>query len=78
VKTEVSKPIWLWTGYTFFYVENSPRNPRLSDVLDYVDYVIDGEFKEELKDLNLLYRGSSNQNIWKKDSNGVWNLLEDV
>jgi anaerobic ribonucleoside-triphosphate reductase activating protein len=78
VKTEVRKPIWLWTGYTFLYIENSPRNPKFSDVLEYVDYVIDGEFKEELKDLNLLYRGSSNQNIWKKDSNGVWNRLEDV
>jgi anaerobic ribonucleoside-triphosphate reductase activating protein len=78
VKTEVGKPIWLWSGYTFIYIENSPRHPKFSKVLDYVDYVIDGEFKEELKDLNLLYRGSSNQNIWKKDENGIWNNITDI
>lgn len=77
VKIEVGKPIWLWTGYTFMYIENSPSHPKFSDVLDYVDYVIDGEFIEELKDLNLPYRGSSNQNIWKKDDDGIWNNITD-
>ncbi len=77
VKTEVGKPIWLWSGYTFIYIENSHSHPKFSDVLDYVDYVIDGEFKEELKDLNLPYRGSSNQNIWKKDNNGIWNNITE-
>lgn len=77
IKTEVNKPIWLWSGYTFIYIENSPSHPRFSDVLDYVDYVIDGEFIDELKDLNLLYRGSSNQNIWKKDENGIWNNITE-
>lgn len=78
VKIEVGKPIWLWSGYTFIYIENSPVHPKFSNVLDYVDYVIDGEFVEELKDLNLLYRGSSNQNIWKKDDNGIWNNITDI
>lgn len=52
------KNIWLYTGNTV--------NPtkRLYYVLSrYVDVVVDGKFVEELKDPNLLFRGSSNQRI---------------
>lgn len=50
------KDIWLWTGY------------QLEDVFESlvdsgIDVVVDGKFVEELKDLRLKYRGSSNQRI---------------
>lgn len=52
------KKIWLYTGYTV-----DPKK-RLYYVLSrYVDVVVDGEFVEELKDSNLLFRGSSNQRL---------------
>lgn len=58
------KDIWLWTGYTF---------EEVADLLSGsgVDVVVDGQFVEELKDLRLKYRGSSNQRVihMQKDKN---------
>ena len=38
----------------------------LKESINY-DVLVDGEFKEELKDLSLKFRGSSNQRILYKD-----------
>ena len=57
------KKIWLWSRYNFeTYISNL-------EIVDYLDYVIDGAYVEELRNISLLYRGSSNQNIWKKEIN---------
>ena len=50
------KDIWMWTGY------------QLEDVFENlvdsgIDVVVDGRFIEDLKDLRLKYRGSSNQRV---------------
>ena len=58
-KQEVNKPVWLWTGYAY---EKLPSY-KISFLHEFVDVLIDGPFVEELKDLNLFYRGSSNQRI---------------
>ena len=51
-----NKTVWLWTGYLFEEVR--------SDLVDSgIDVVVDGRFVEELKDLRLKYRGSSNQRV---------------
>ena len=50
------KTIWLYTGYTFEEVMDSP-------IMRYLDVVVDGRFVEVLKDLSLRFRGSSNQRI---------------
>lgn len=50
------KSIWLWTGYLWEDVA--------ADVIGSgIDVVVDGQFSEELKDLRLMYRGSSNQRV---------------
>ncbi len=50
------KTIWLWTGYSIEEV--------FEDLIDSkIDVIVDGRFVEELKDLRLKYRGSSNQRI---------------
>lgn len=51
-----NKTIWLWTGYLF---ENIPNK----EALNYIDVLIDGQFKEELHDPRLKWRGSSNQRV---------------
>jgi anaerobic ribonucleoside-triphosphate reductase activating protein len=50
------KDIWLWTGYQ---LEDIFENLVDSEI----DVVVDGKFVEELKDLRLKYRGSSNQRV---------------
>lgn len=58
-----SKSIWIWTGYLWEEVSNDLVGSG-------VDVVVDGKFVEELKDLRLKYRGSSNQrviDVWKSD-----------
>lgn len=60
------KNIWLWSRYDFKeYISNL-------EIIKYLDYVVDGEFIEELKDLSLSFRGSSNQMVWKKIREGEW------
>ncbi len=50
------KTVWLWTGYLLEDVYEDL-------VGEGVDVVVDGRFVEELKDLRLKYRGSSNQRV---------------
>lgn len=56
-----NKNIWVWTGYK--YNENIPNTSFTKEILDNIDVLIDGEFKEDLKALGLRYRGSSNQRV---------------
>ena len=57
-------PIYIWTGYLLERViERAENNENLKEILKQVDYIVDGPFKEELKDLRLKMRGSSNQRI---------------
>jgi len=50
--------VWCYTGYTFEEIPDAAR-----ELLKYVDVLVDGPFVEELKDLELDFRGSSNQRI---------------
>lgn len=52
------KDIWLWTGY-----ELRELNKVQQDIVEQIDVMIDGQFKEDLYDPELLWRGSSNQVI---------------
>ena len=62
------KSIWCFTGYEF---EKDILNrmcsgddwPDAKELLSYIDVLVDGRFIESLKDLNLRFRGSSNQRI---------------
>lgn len=56
------KNLWCWTGYTLEEVKSN----HAAEILKYADVLIDGKFIEELKDLNLPFRGSSNQRILRK------------
>ena len=52
--------VWLYTGYTF---EQILTSPSLSRILPLVDVIVDGQFKIDLRDTALLFRGSSNQRL---------------
>ena len=75
IKTETDKTIWCWTGFTLEQIEASPR---LSQLLPYIDVLVDGPFIEELKDVSLKFRGSSNQRILKLPRQGLPSILHPV
>ena len=50
------KTIWVWTGYSWEDLRELPG-------MKYIDVLVDGRFEEDLKDLRLKYRGSSNQRV---------------
>ncbi len=58
------KTIWCFTGYLFDkdLLENMYKeNPSTKELLSRFDVMVDGEFVEDLKNLNLKFKGSSNQ-----------------
>ena len=60
------KPLWCFTGYDYEADLLTGKQGDLDTVmriLKTLDVLVDGKFVEELKDLNLLFRGSSNQRI---------------
>ena len=62
------KTIWIYTGYTWeelnsVYGYNVYKNDERQLILKYCDVLVDGRFEEELKDITLPWRGSSNQRV---------------
>lgn len=54
------KTIWCYTGFTY---EQLLTMPHASELLDYIEVLVDGRFIEQLRDTELLFRGSSNQRL---------------
>ncbi len=61
------KTIWCYTGYTYETDLLDPDGVAHTEVTDemlsYIDVLVDGEYVEELHDITLEFRGSSNQRI---------------
>lgn len=55
--------IYIWSGYTYDELINHHNDPHIKSILKYADYLIDGPYIQELRDITLPMRGSSNQNI---------------
>lgn len=55
-----NKDIWMWTGYTLEKLL-SENDEDVKSMLIYLDYLIDGQFIEEKKNLKLKWAGSDNQ-----------------
>ena len=61
-----AKTVWAFSGFTYDEMKQSGSHPRCEvtdELLDLVDVLVDGRFVEELKDISLRFRGSSNQRI---------------
>ena len=60
------KNIWCYTGFTLEkdLIEGGKRHCEVTDeMLSYLDVLVDGKFEEDLKDIRLKFRGSSNQRL---------------
>ena len=53
--------IYVWTGYTL--EELMSKDDRMKSILQSINFLIDGPYKQELHDATLQMRGSSNQRI---------------
>ena len=58
VKSETSKTLYIWSGYT---------KEEIEDWIDIklIDYLIDGKFEKDNLNLKLIMRSSNNQRIFK-------------
>lgn len=67
IKTELpNKDIWCYTGYTYdtdLKHGGKAYYQYTDEILSYLDVLVDGEFKTDLKNLSLKFRGSSNQRV---------------
>ena len=61
------KTVWCFTGYRLDdELQRDGSHPRceVTDaMLDCIDVLVDGRFREELKDISLQFRGSRNQRV---------------
>lgn len=74
VVNKTQKSVWVYTGYT---LEEVMRPERMSSILTAADVLVDGEYRENERDVTLKYRGSRNQRVidmlgtfdeyWKSD-----------
>lgn len=71
-----NKDIWVYSGFTYEQIINSTDDKK--KLLSLCDVLVDGPFILALKDLNLRFRGSSNQRIidLKKSTNRVVLYME--
>lgn len=64
-----TKSIWVYTGYTLEELEDMYRydnliyRPYYENIISTIDVLVDGRFVEDLKDISLKFKGSSNQRI---------------
>lgn len=57
---EHGKSIWCYTGFIY---EDVLTDSHKKEILDYLEVLVDGPFIESLRDIHLLFRGSSNQRL---------------
>ena len=51
------KNLWVWSGFLF------DKDLQDKEVLQYVDVLVDGQYKEELNNPKLKWKGSENQRV---------------
>ena len=77
------KTIWAFTGFTWEQLHTDGSHPRceVTDaLLALLDVLVDGRYVEELHDISLRFRGSSNQriiNVTQTLADGRLTLWED-
>lgn len=64
IAKEAKKSIWIYTGYTLEQLANRARIEReIWYILGASDVLVDGEYRENERDVSLKFRGSRNQRI---------------
>lgn len=64
-----NKKIWCFSGH---YLDDLMKNDKQKELLSYCDYLVDGPFIKNRRNISLRFRGSDNQTIWEKDTNDLF------
>lgn len=62
IKSETDKSIWCFTGFTWERL-HAEGTAQMIELAESVDVLVDGPFVQELRDEDLLFRGSRNQRL---------------
>ena len=54
--------VWSYSGFTLEELR-AQEDPDVDALLDELDVLVDGDYREELRDLTLHFRGSRNQRV---------------
>ena len=54
------KTIWLWSGFRYEDILERENN---YNIFNYIDVLVDGQFKKEYHNPTLRWKGSSNQRV---------------
>ena len=60
VRKATQKSIWIYSGYTYEEILNCEKK---TNIISYCNVLVDGRYEENLKNLRLKFRGSTNQRI---------------
>ena len=75
------KKIWLWTGYTIEQLwQMAKEDDYINYIINNVDYLVDGQYQDENRDIRRKYSGSTNQraiDMKKTIKNGEITVLEE-
>lgn len=52
-----NKNVWVWSGFSF------DKELKNKEVLNYIDVLVDGQYKDEERNPTLKWKGSSNQRV---------------
>lgn len=73
---ETGKDIWLYTGYDYDQVSEMLK--VAPNILEKISVIKCGPFIEELKNSNIRFRGSSNQEIYRIDQGKIYNITDII
>lgn len=62
LKIKYNKNIWIYTGFKFEELLNNSNKLR-TEILKYIDVLVDGKFDESKKDRRCAFKGSTNQRV---------------
>lgn len=61
-----NKTIWIFSGFTYEEltdIDSYPHTEVTEKILDMTDVLVDGRYVDDLRDISLKFRGSSNQRL---------------
>ena len=68
------KNIWIWSGHTLEWLnkQDGEYGNKIKQVMELCEFLVDGPFDINKRNISLKFRGSENQIIWEKDDDSEW------